>query len=400
MLAHQLERERYWHLPEDERKIVWIKVISQGLGITEDEARKRLERNNKLPIEENEKIYSAEDFKDGTRSVLFAGEDSVVVYPRFNANAVLLAQVSPHYEGPRGPRPSLASASNILRISDLPRTQTITYGVELRQNAGGISKLLLELKLSASNPGRVPEGVEFSNEDVRHGIYIPRAIDKPTSRALGVAYGNGNLSGGGQLLLSAQTENREFYKGPVRQVFEEAFNFPPDQNVRTVKHRGTILAKNGYESLYLTYGSKALSTYLLNYHGFPKSRDERRKTGISESLKNIRGEFQDEFLKYYLAATVAFDKGDALVRVSDVSAPILRDIETMIRARITKDSISFREGVMGENYLLSLSTIPSMELYVRGFLNVNPRIREEAERYWNEKLGGRAAKYLERTYGK
>jgi hypothetical protein len=380
MVARQEKREQYWHLPEDERKIVWIKVISQGLGITEDEARKRLERNNKLPIKENEKIYSVEDFKDGTRSVLFTGEDSVVVYPRFNANAVLLAQVSPHYEGPRGPRPSLASASNILRISDLPKTQTITYGVELRQNAGGISKLLLELKLSASNPGRVPEGVEFSNEDIRHGIYIPRAIDKPTSRALGVAYGNGNLSGGAQLLLSAQIENREFYKGPVRQVFEEAFN--------------------GYESLYLTYGSKALSTYLLNYHGFPKSRDERRKTGISESLKNIRGEFQDEFLKYYLAAAVVFNREDALVRISDVSKPLLRDVEAMIKTRVTKDSISFRKGVMGENYLLSLSTIPSMELYVRGFLNVNPRIREEAERYWNEKLGGRAAKYLERTYGK
>lgn len=379
-----IERAGYWKLSRTERENLWADVISEGLRITTDEARRRLKRNNGLPIEEAETIY-------GPKS-------KITVYPRFNANASLLAQASAS-KGPRGDRPFLASASNILRISDITQRQVIQYGMKLRQIAGGISEYLVFLQVTASNPKTALPGIDFSDDDIRSGIYIPKNIDKATSAALGVIYGNGSMSNGGSLLLTTRKRNLDFYRNSVRRIFEYAFNFLPDRDIRIVTSRSTI-SSSDYDTIHLNYSSKALRTYLSSVHHFPKSREERRETGLSDTIKNISRELQDEFLKYFLASTAAFDTGKALTRINDVSEYLLRDIEDMLRLRLTSDSISFRDRAMGGGYTLSLSTIPSMELYVLGFLNENPVVKRDVETYWNEKLGNRAAKYLERVYGK
>lgn len=379
-LLEKLERAEYWHLTPPQRGALWTKIIAQGLEVPEDEARKRISRNNRLAVEEQ--------------------EESAFVYPRFNANASLLAQSSPEFRGPRGSRPYLASAANILRLSGISRRETVTYGIKLRKVAGGISRLLQDLELTAANPYQVVKGIGFSDEDVRSGIFIPRTIDAPVAQALGIIYANGNLSGESNLLLSSPIKNEKFYEKSVREAFSNAFNFSSNQNVRTASHAKTDLAPKGYKSIYLGYGSKALRTYLLHIHNFPRGRDERRQSGLSKPIKTMGKQLQDDFLKYYLGAAVAFDDGKGLTRISDVSAPLLKDIEEMIRARVTKDSVSFREGTMGEHFILSLSTIPAMELYIQGFLDINPRVKGEVEKFWNGGIGKRALGYLKRTYGR
>ncbi|MBI4039613.1 hypothetical protein HY388_02185 [Candidatus Daviesbacteria bacterium] len=379
MSTRTAEVERnYWRLNSDEKNNKWAELIAQSLGISPDEAARRIKRNNLHPLEETE-----------------AGQ---VVYPRFMANASLLAQASPYYDGPRGPRPLLASASNILRISGITYQQVIEYGIKLKQISGGISKFLIELKITAANPDDAPEGVQFSNEDIRRGIYIPGEIDRPTAAACGIAYGHGYFGNASHLDLSSSMENLAFLQGPVRLVFEQAFNFLPDHDVKPVDQKSQ-LKPDGYKFLHLGYGSKAVGTYFLKILQFPRNRELRRKTGLSTVIKGLSRKLQDEFLKYFLASTVAFDQNEGLLRISDVSQPLLQDIESMISARVTKQSISLRPQVMSRGFILSLSTIPAMELFLLGLLNENPTIKQEVEQFWNSKIKSRAWDYLKRTYG-
>lgn len=392
-----VERAGYWKIPEPQRYAIWSHIIAEGLNISPEEAYKRIRRNNSLPIEEVEKVWGRDDFKDGSRSFSI-GHDETVVYPRFNANAVLLAQASPDFHGPRGPRPELASASNILRVSGITQKQHVDYGMKLRQTTGGIANYLIELDLSASNPKGAPAGVEFSIEDIKSGIYIPRSIDKATARALGLIYGNGNLGSGGVLTLSTAPGNKHLYEGMVQQTMENAFNFT--NRDAFVYHQTSGHWPKGYDSIRLNYGSKAVATYLMRHLGFPGSRSERREAGVSNRIMQADKPIQDEFLKFFLAATAAFDDtGSGLLRINDVSQLILADVEKLISERVTKHSISQRQHPMGNHYNLSLSTIPSMELFVQGYFNANPKLKSEGHDFWDKRLGFRAQGYLERTYG-
>jgi hypothetical protein len=148
----------------------------------------------------------------------------------------------------------------------------------------------------------------------------------------------------------------------------------------------------------MTYASKALRTYLLRYIGFPEGRDERRQIGISPKVKELPKDLQDEFLKFFIGAAAFFDWNQGLLRFSDVSRHIVDDIEAMVRARVTKDSISVREGAIEDRFVLSASTIPSMELYHLGFLSANERIKRQAGVYWSERVGSRAYGYIRRMY--
>ncbi len=371
-------RDDYWKLGKDERERLWAKLLSNG---NETDMLNKIRRNNSLPLEE----LATENVGEG------------VIYPRFNANATLLAQASPDYHGPRGPRPSFASAFNLLHLSGMGRRDTVLWGIKLSQAAGGIDEFLIDRKITASNLKYAPDGVEFSHDDIRNGVYVPNRIDAPVARALGVVYGDGNISG--NLLLTTAGENMEFYESVVRKVFEEAFNFFSDQDVRSYETASKFTG-NEYASIHLTYSSKALRSYLENYIGFPVSREDRRKAGLSERIKNLNADLRDEFLKYFLASTVAFDDDRGLTRISDVSKKMLYDIRDLVDEKVTKKSLGVRQRASDDTLVLSLSTVPAMELWAQGLLGENPRIKRKIEGYLKDgKPGFRAKNYIADHYG-
>ena len=137
---------------------------------------------------------------------------------------------------------------------------------------------------------------------------------------------------------------------------------------------------------------------MLRHIGFPVGRQERRAKGLSPKIKTLSPELQDEFLKYFLAASAVFDWNQALLLMADVSGVLLEDVAQMIRARVSKESISFRGGAMADDSILSLSTIPTLELFLLGFLGVNHRKKSQVEDYWQNRVKSRAYGYLKRTY--
>jgi hypothetical protein len=377
-------------LNETQRMVVWANIMARGLGITAEEAYKRIRRNNALPIEEVERASGVGAFSTGI---------GTVVYPRFSANAVLLAQASPDFEGPRGRRPSLVSLANILRVSGVTERQAVDFGAKLARASGGIVNLLRELDLSAANPKSVPEGVEFSAEDMKNGIYIPKKVDIATARAIGIAFGDGFISSirPGAIQLHSSMTNGCLYEGVIQKVFEEAFNFRSDRKALIV-HSPANGKYRESDSVGLAYSSKAVGGYFVNHLGFPTSAEVRRETGLPPQIMEAEKTIRDEFLKYFLATAIAFDDtGAGGIVISNASAPLLRDIESLIRARVTKQSITHRQRE--NSFGLCLSTIPSMELYVQGFLDANSRLNAEAAEFWDRRMGSRALSYLERTYG-
>lgn len=362
-----MERETCRTIHIQQEGFSWAKTLSKDLETSESEIQKIINRNNTLPLEER--------------------EGKTVIFTRFHANASLLAQASLKFRGPRGPRPYLVSQTNVLDISNLTSNQMVEYRLRLKQVDGDINDVLRQLKLTASNISNAPEGVKFSHEDARNGIYIPKKIDIQTAQALGITFGNGMIEFKHGLVLTSKLINKEFYEHCVRNVFQNAFNFSSDQKIRPVPMKGAY-SKKEYIVLFLEYGSEALKTYLKNHLGFPQNRDERKKTGLPEEIKNMDDALQDEFLKYFLASAMAFRQKRGIITIHDVSKPLLEDVETMIKMRIKKHS----PGILPDEgaYSLCINMIPTRELYALGFLNENPRIKKDAENYFSKHPG----KYL------
>lgn len=362
------------HNPE----LSWTKIIAKNLGISEREAQARIDRNNALPIEE----------KIGER----------VILTRFDVNASLLASASPNFMGPRGPRPSLVSAERVFNLSNFTSWQKDKYFKRFKEEFGGMRNILLNLGLTASNPRFAPKGIEFSDDDMRYGIYIPEEIDIPTAQAIGLTYGNGTFGNGANLVLASTLKNEEFYRNTVRSVFENAFNFLPDQEIKYAENKNPAYTEKEIMRLRLHYGSKAVRTYFENYINFPLNKDQRKNSGISDKVKNMDRKLQDEFLKYFLALTLAFDQNDGFMRISDKSRPLLEDIGNMVKERVTKKSINLTHNGTS-SFVLSIGTTPTMELYILGYLDINPGIKKRAElRYLNGKIPIKSLTHLRKTY--
>lgn len=351
-----------------------IKDLAVNLGKPEYVVQDKIRKNNTLP--------AIEEY----------GE--VVAFPRFYENALLLARASPGFYGPRGLRPSLVTLKNILELSDL----SPGIRVHLKKHLGGFNNILLhELEITASNPGEAPKEVKFSNSDIREGIYIPPEIDKPTAQALGIIYGNGNLGNNTDLVLSSKKTNNDFYQHIVRRIFEEAFNFSRNRDIKTPERINPEFVNKKSITLRMTYSSNALRTYLANDINFPKNRTERIEMGLSEKINNMDKTLQDEFLKYFFACAATFHRQDGTIIIYDISEPILKDLELMINSRI-KTPVKTRPEGKRNTYVLFIPRFPAMELYLLGFLSENPRIKDEAETYLSTKLGRKARSFLRKNY--
>lgn len=363
----------------------WVRTISEGLGISPLESLRRIRRNNSLPLEEIVVLHWPNHFDDGTASFFYESEAEKVL-PRFNANIVLLAEASPNFEGPRGLRPSLVTQKNILSISEVPPEKKAYFEDWLRKKHGTIVSCLINLRLTASITERRPFGTDFSEEDVKNGICISQKMDPPTAGAIGVVWGRGAFSNDGRILevKGSPEKYKDFFEFGVRDVFERAFNFQFNKRVRTEP----LLA--------ISYGSKAVGEYFTKKLKFPLNDEQRVISGLTEAIINADEESQDEFLSYFLASTGSFSPTTGAITISDISKPFLGDVSRLINARVTKKGSPVMTHKGTNN--LGICTIPSMELYILGYLDKNPELREKAKDYFHNRLGRLAKYYLEKQY--
>lgn len=365
MLAEGLKKSEYLGLPPEARLSLWIGVMSEGLGISREDARQKLAADSSLPLRGIERVYEMVEFLDGSKSSLPEGVD-VEVFPRLTRITATLAQMSPFYDGPRGPRPTLVTWENILRLAGVPKDQRYFFETRLRATFKGFDNYLLGLKLTASNPhlpfdpNTAPDFVQFHHEDIRSGVYVPRRMDAATARALGIIHASGAVDKHGYLMLHYPQRDQQFLQGTVSTVMEEAFNLIPRE-----PNRGQI-----------TYPSKAVSTYLANGFQFTFENRVNGTQVLAERIKGMETSLQNEFLKYYLASCGTID-GKGSLRISGGSKRLLEDIRDLLLERVSKKAISVVPNGK-ENFAMCISTIPTLELYFRRYLNINPRLKESA----------------------
>lgn len=401
-MPKELRRDEYQALSVQQRRDLWIKLVSERLGVSLERARSIIEKNNMQS--EWEIMESGEP-----RNYLRQGEYHISpdvqrrkIYPRFNANAVLLASMSSDYAGPRGPRPILASLENIAKISfDAPRG--VSYWREsLGRNWEPFGEQLVNLKLTASNPNNAPKGVEFTYSDTRRGVYIPSRIDQQTARALGIIYSDGHVARN-SLKLTSSAKDTRFYGEVVIPTIEEAFNVLED-SVHEFNDKSTFSGRD-YKFLRLVYTSTALVTYLVNHLGFRRSEEERRERGLSAKIKDDEfKKYSKEFLSFYLASasnlSLARSTMSVGISIPDVSKPLLEDVHGMLEKVVERRSMEVRKHDTADSYMLRISTVPTLELYFGGYLGKNRRVSQTIQDYLEEfGIGRKAFKHLHELYG-
>ena len=388
-LIKQIQREDYWFLSKAYRDTLWVDLISQNVGIPTKEAAARIAAVRSQPFSETEEVWYKNQFRgDGSFSYHFF-RSAVEVYSGLNAAGSLLTLASPNHEGPRGLRPSLVSLSNILKLHCLDNQQAEAYKKRFRSAFRSVGDFLLDRMLTASNP--LGRRADFSEEDIRKGVHIPSPLDPPATAALGIIYGRGTLDQN-HLIFSFGKRDGEFFRKSVRQTFSEAFNFPEDKEV--AESDGTNIFSRKESVLWtLKYTSSALGNLL---------RRIKQEGGLSTFIMDTEPELQDSFLQYYLGASASFSKhqGEALNLFSK-SLPLLEDVKKLLQKRVAFDLPKPHPTSWSpDSHVLEVSKIPTGELFFQGYLDVNSRIREAAERYWHTKqnMSSRILRHLERHH--
>lgn len=398
----ELGRESYEKLTAAERRELWTRIVSENLGISLAEAGTLIRRNNSLPVweiidENDERTYLLPDENHLSERVR-----KNKIYPRFNANAVLLARLSQDYRGPRGSRPIFASLENIARISSDAPSRVSYWRKSLGRNWEPLGRQLIDLKVSASNPDNVPDGVRFEYDDVRRGVYITPSMDEETAGALGIIFSDGSLVRG-TLRLTGGSKDEKFYNDVVIPSMNNAFNLLQEDLYDYTQPSG--FSGNDYTFFRLAYSSTALTTYLRSQFDFRQSEEERKTKGFPDRIKSKGfAAYRETFLKHFLAASsgtnICEDIGSLSVIVPDVSKPLLEDIGELVEGFVERRSIALIKIRGAGSYKLSISTVLALELYFSGMLDVNPRIKARVEWYLeNCGTGRRAYRHLQNLYG-
>ena len=234
------------------------------------------------------------------------------------------------------------------------------------------------------------------------GVYIAPYMDEKTARALGIIYSDGHVIRTA-LRLTGSLRNLQFYREVVMPTMEDAFNMF-QEDVYEYPHTSTFTGKQ-YKFLRLVYGSKALSTYLVNYLGFRRSEEERRNKGLSDKMKMKEfKKYVPDFIKFYLASASGISLSDKsksiVINIPDVSRSMLEDIGGFLEDAVERPSLWLHHHLTADTYVLSISTVPALELFFGGFLNENPRIKKGIESYLEDYgIGRRAFKHLYQLYG-
>jgi len=358
---HSLADKIYWDMTPAQQRRLWVNIVSNGLDIQERDVIDLVQRIRSLPF----------------------GID------QYREDVNLLAKVSEGYfdRGPRGGRPIIATLMNVAKFSGATtRSDTHIWYSTFPFH----SQTLVDWKLSASNTYAWKSFVQFTSDDIYRGIYIARTIDEPTSAAVGLAYADGYITysqNSSQLRLGGGRKDTGSYKLLVSKVLEQAFNFlyefPEDI---PIEHNG-----NRYTVPRITIGSKAISTYFINWIGFPTNEEERANFGISDRIKGLNNYELKKFLSHYASFKAVFSPkyGNTRfggVRFTDKSKLLLEDLVELFSRVGIRDSMSIQQRSFN-SYALNVSEVPTLQMLIMGLFDANEGLRDYIKRSFPDPRG-------------
>ena len=350
---HQLADKFYWDITQRQQNSLWVDIVADGLGTGERGASYIIRRIRSLPF----------------------GDDQV----REAAN--LLACVSEGYfgRGQRGHRPILATMMNVAKLSG---ASTRGEASKWHHNFPNYSTSLIDLRLSPSNPYAWGTDVEFTPDDIYRGIYIATTIGHAISSAIGLAYADGYTSYSEttpQLRLGGGRKDTSVYKLVVPKVLDDAFNFlyefPEDI---PVDHNG-----NQYTTPRIVVASQAISTYLMNWIGFPRNKEERAIFEMPEKIKALDQGLKRGFLMYYTSFKPVFSPSYGHsryggLRFTERSRKFLEDLVELYSRMGIKPSMSVQQKTPN-SYVLNVSEVSTLQMLMAGLFNANERLKNEVE---------------------
>ena len=256
---------------------------------------------------------------------------------RVKKAAHLLAEASEGYlpPGPRGKRPILISSRRIGYLIGRNRTDNC----HVYRAYGSISDLLIEEKLTASNP--YSHNIKFTAEDLKRGIFIPEKIDEETVYALGflASYGNLNAVNKKQkkdidsiVLRFPENTDIKFIMETAKS-FENAFNIPMpempkkyDVDARKPEFQQKTKIFRQHHFYRIQYKSFAIRDYLIET-GFPIDRNEIKTYHLPKSIMTSEVPHKKLFLSSYTKQ----DANDDKINISESSINKLDDLRKLLK---------------------------------------------------------------------
>lgn len=352
-------KEEYWERSEFEQDSIWRQVIAKGFRVSLDEARQRVEEIRKQPLRE-----------------------------RLKSATILLAQASQGFipydtDGNRmsyrGPKPVLASDSNAIKLAGATYTKRAYWHTVHSQVCG--DSFLIDQQLTAANPFDWPKGsgIEFSEQDVFTGTYVPPEIDAATAEALGIVQADGIVKKGFGLYLTGRTADVRFYQRRVPTIFAQAFNLIQEKPYLQEKESDSLSNVKTYRYKYpvASFYSKALTGYL-QMLGFPTSREEARSKRVPKGIRDLPEELKEPFVLFYLGAKSHRNKNIGNYPYVDVlseSEAELEDIKQILEDLDVSGSMSINK--QAHSYLLHLGSGAVDKMWKRGLFDANPYLIEE-----------------------
>jgi hypothetical protein len=406
--------EKWWvnrfsgHIPQN-----WIDSSPRAIEVDFEktqleETRNRTEQILALVTESNY-LYCLEVITNVKLSAYQFG--TALAHPEFSRKEILDS-----LDGDLGKKPSLNSL--IQRQKELGMTdEKVEEALRLASkiinerksfSAASVSEITVKSRSKKNKDSGiklygVEKVVKYSKHDRQEGVRVPRKLDRYTAAALGIAYGCGYFNDP-YFILSSPNINSDFFHNSVGQVFTKAFGLP-------LRNPKSYLTEKqfGDGTLVIQYGSQAITSFLLDYLGFPRNRKEKKgsddKSGMSipDCIKIADEKEQNEFLKYFLASTItSFTFRDGFI-IHSVSKKLLQDIQELINARVSKkvgksNPNNESKGNHKNTHRLIVGRTPAMELFVSGYLDVNPTVRNKAETCFRGNLGPQTRALLEENY--
>ncbi|MBI3413020.1 MAG: hypothetical protein HY051_03005 [Candidatus Aenigmarchaeota archaeon] len=344
------ELQGRWGRPYQERMGIWERIISEGLGIPENEAAERLADLGCHNEPENYKMAAR----------LLADASDFYVSGR------------PLEQGPRGRRPILVTGKNITELCGAPTENAALNGEKrLRKHFGSTEQLVTDLGFTASNPEEFTD-IRFSTRDILRGLYLPIEIDAQAARALGVILAQYSFvfNQGSYSIFHFQHEELGFYEHSGIPAIEDAFNI----RTKPLENKNS----RGY-SHYLIICSKALASYLIDYIGLARTDDVALHSGVPEKIKGMAPVKQLEFLMYFLPSATYFDKTERISSVYTGSRQFAEDLTGMISG-IGVTGLRPRQDRRTGNYRVHMPPDATRRLFEEGFFDLNRNLKDRIKR--------------------
>lgn len=382
----------YWTKTKEERLGVWVKLLTDRLKTTENDARAKIEYIRKLPV-----------FDYHTRSS-----------PRTEAAAQTLYEMSskcPYHNRTHGPE--LGSSSLISKLCGTSSSwHEDQFIAQLKKLYGRVSFLHVQKKLSESNVhdtfnsllGKRSNSDSlqdfFTEYDIRRGIKLPKFSDETAVRCLGYAYGDGFLYPENYctLRLHGRKVDPELY-ALVRIDFDEAFNYWQEIGLQNQKEKifakgqdGKIEAVNQEDTSRQTFKFSKYSHPVLEYRskavwkwfkeaGFPVGEQEKH---LPPRLFKESPFIKKEFVSALIATVAVFCGGR--LRFNEFSESLLNDYETLfLDFGIDCDLSSYdssNKNLFKERKFLQVTRDATKRLWEQDYCSLNPWLQSRMSEWY------------------